>query len=55
MPDKFMSEYEMTPEHTGILKRPFVGLTALMPRRRIVLLPEPVPSFISRGAAHQAA
>jgi hypothetical protein len=29
-----------------------VGLTALMPRRRIVLLPERVPSFISRGAAH---
>jgi hypothetical protein len=33
-------------------KRPFVGLTALMPRRRIVLLPKLVPSFISRGAAH---
>jgi hypothetical protein len=33
----------------------FVGLSALMPRRRTVLLPERVPSFISRGAPHQAA
>jgi hypothetical protein len=31
------------------------SVSALMPRRRIVLLPERVPSFISRGAPHQAA
>jgi hypothetical protein len=33
-------------------KRPFVCPTALMPRRRIVLLPERVSSYISRCAAH---
>jgi hypothetical protein len=38
--------------HSVLVKRPFVGLTALMPRRHIVLLPERVPSFISRAAAH---
>jgi hypothetical protein len=52
---KLCSTKAMFTSTVALKKRPFVGLTALMPRRRIVLLPKRVPSFISRGAAHQAA